>query len=50
MKDFILNVLVEVHNGYSLCGVVDRRALFIRLVPIRRSSALYLRLLHAKLS
>ncbi len=26
MKDFILNALAEVQNGYSLCGVVDRRA------------------------
>ncbi|MXY61248.1 MAG: restriction endonuclease [Cenarchaeum sp. SB0665_bin_23] len=31
MKDFILNALEEVQNGYSLCGVVDRRA---RVYPL----------------
>ena len=31
MKDFILNALAEVQNGYSLCGVVDRRA---RVYPL----------------
>lgn len=31
MKDFILNALQEVQNGYSLCGVVDRRA---RVYPL----------------
>ncbi len=31
MKEFILNALEEVQNGYSLCGVVDRRA---RVYPL----------------
>lgn len=31
MKDFILNALAEIQNGYSLCGVVDRRA---RVYPL----------------
>ena len=31
MKDFILNGLAQVQNGYSLCGVVDRRA---RIYPL----------------
>lgn len=31
MKDFILKTLAEVQNGYSLCGVVDRRA---RVYPL----------------
>ncbi|MDE2833781.1 MAG: restriction endonuclease [Bacteroidota bacterium] len=31
MKEFILNALAEVQNGYSLCGVVDRRA---RVYPL----------------
>lgn len=31
MKDFILKALAEVQNGYSLCGVVDRRA---RVYPL----------------
>ena len=31
MKDFILNALEAVPNGYSLCGVVDRRA---RVYPL----------------
>ena len=31
MRDFILNALAEVQNGYSLCGVVDRRA---RVYPL----------------
>ena len=31
MKQFILNALEEVQNGYSLCGVVDRRA---RVYPL----------------
>jgi len=31
MKDFILNALEEIQNGYSLCGVVDRRA---RVYPL----------------
>lgn len=31
MKDFILNALSSVQNGYSLCGVVDRRA---RIYPL----------------
>ena len=25
MREFILNALEEIQNGYSLCGVVDRR-------------------------
>jgi len=31
MKDFILNALEEIQNGYSLCGVVDRKA---RVYPL----------------
>ena len=31
MKEFILSALAEVQNGYSLCGVVDRRA---RVYPL----------------
>ena len=31
MKEFILKALEEVQNGYSLCGVVDRRA---RVYPL----------------
>lgn len=31
MRDFILNALEEVQNGYSLCGVVDRRG---RVYPL----------------
>lgn len=31
MKDYILNALDQVQNGYSLCGVVDRRA---RIYPL----------------
>lgn len=31
MKNFILNALAEVRNGYSLCGIVDRRA---RVYPL----------------
>ena len=31
MKDFILKALAEVQNGYSLCGIVDRRA---RVYPL----------------
>ena len=31
MRDFILNALAEVQNGYSLCGVVDRKA---RVYPL----------------
>ncbi len=31
MKDFILKALAEVRNGYSLCGIVDRRA---RIYPL----------------
>ena len=31
MRDFILTALAEVQNGYSLCGVVDRRA---RVYPL----------------
>lgn len=31
MKDFILKTLAEVRNGYSLCGLVDRRA---RIYPL----------------
>lgn len=31
MKDFILGALAEVQNGYSLCGVVDRRG---RVYPL----------------
>ena len=31
MKDFILNALAEIQNGYSLCGVVDRKA---RVYPL----------------
>ncbi len=31
MKQFILNALAEIQNGYSLCGVVDRRA---RVYPL----------------
>ncbi|MYG38006.1 MAG: restriction endonuclease [Synechococcus sp. SB0676_bin_10] len=31
MKNFILNALAGVQNGYSLCGVVDRRA---RIYPL----------------
>ena len=31
MRDFILNALEEIQNGYSLCGVVDRRA---RVYPL----------------
>ena len=31
MKDFILDALASVQNGYSLCGVIDRRA---RVYPL----------------
>lgn len=31
MKNFILNALAEVQNGYSLCGVVDRKS---RVYPL----------------
>ncbi len=31
MKEFILNALEEIQNGYTLCGVVDRRA---RVYPL----------------
>lgn len=31
MKEFILNALEKIQNGYSLCGVVDRRA---RVYPL----------------
>lgn len=31
MKNFILNALASVQNGYSLCGIVDRRA---RVYPL----------------
>ncbi len=31
MRDFILNALEEIQNGYSLCGIVDRRA---RVYPL----------------
>jgi len=31
MKDFILRALAEVQNGYSLCGIVDRRG---RVYPL----------------
>ncbi len=31
MKEFILRALEKVQNGYSLCGVVDRR---VRVYPL----------------
>lgn len=37
MKDFILHALAEVQNGYSFCGVVDRRA---RVFPLSADTKL----------
>ena len=31
MKDFILRTLAEMKNGYSLCGVIDRKG---RIYPL----------------